>query len=135
MSGFGDGKFAFEAWSTPFANESVEVLDVSFSRTQPKNLGIRVGVTETASVYLVTFDYVSAFRVLDEHGLTEIWAKTAEQNGRPAQTTFRIRNGLWSKESVLSFVPSDGWSYVIATNWGCVEIATKSLPVIRHSAD
>jgi hypothetical protein len=130
VGNFGDGKFAFAPWPTPFANDAVDVVDVSFSRNELNDLVLRVEVREDRSIYKVVFDHVSAFRVLDEHGLTEIWNKTSEFGGRPTATTFRVRNNLWSKESQLSFLSSDGWSYIIATDWDCVEIVSNSEPAV-----
>lgn len=79
----------------------------------------------------MSFDTVSAFRVLDEHGLTQLWEKTAELGGRPGQTTFKVRNHLWTEESLISFLGAqDGWSFVIASDWDCVEIVALTPPTI-----
>lgn len=148
---FGNGAFEFSAWQTPFENSSVLVLDVAFSRprlwpegreptaTQPllealqsAELVIRVYVHGEASIYRLSFDSVSAFRVLDEHGLMQLWHKTDELGGRPGQATFRVRNHLWSEESPLSFLGTqDGWSFVIATGDDCVEIVARTPPKIE----
>jgi hypothetical protein len=76
------------------------------------------------------FQQVSAFRVLDEHGLMEFWGETTRQGGMPAQSTFRVRNHGWTKESMLSFLPTDGWSYVVATDFDCVEIVSANPPLV-----
>jgi hypothetical protein len=74
---------------------------------------------------------VIAFRVLDEHGLDEFWEKTTELGGRPGRTTFRVRNHLWTKESPLSFLGTDGWSFVLVTNSDCIEVVCKAPPVVN----
>jgi hypothetical protein len=52
-------------------------------------------------LYRVTFQEASAFRVLDEGGLSEFWHQTKPLGGRPGQTTFRVRNHDWFSESLL----------------------------------
>jgi hypothetical protein len=100
--------------------------------TQSAELVIWVYVHGEASVYRLSFDTVSAYRVLDEHGLMQFWQKTEELGGRPGQTTFRVRNHLWSEESPLSFLGTqDGWSFVIATDDDCIEIVARTPPAIE----
>jgi hypothetical protein len=148
---FGNRAFEFSAWQTPFENSPVSVLEVAFGRSrlwpegreptvkqpllgapQSAELVIRVHVHGEASTYRLSFDTVSAFRVLDEHGLMQLWHKTEELGGRPGQTTFRVRNHLWSEESPLSFLGAqDGWSFVIATDDDCIEIVARTQPEIE----
>ncbi|WP_154674637.1 hypothetical protein [Mesorhizobium erdmanii] len=129
---FGDGAFAFQPWKTPFENSDIELVDVAYS--EGRALIFRVRAHESGSIYRVCFEHVSAFRVLDEHGLLELWEKTRESGGRPARTTFQVRNHLWTKESTISFVTSDGWSYVVASHFDCVEVVTANLPSITLEA-
>ncbi len=146
----GEGEFTFGEWPTPFAEEKhATIYEVAYSpvlshpdldgETLPESLlsrrpkqalVVRVLIENTGDIYRVSFAEVSAFRVLDEGGLTEFWKQTSLRGGRPAHSTFRVRNHAWTKESFLSFLASDGWSYVIATNLGCVEIVSWQPPII-----
>ena len=144
----------FAAWETPFKDGELTILDVRFETghseiayqaegigfTLPRKYGlgdagltVRLFHKETAAVYALSFERVGAFRLLDEHGLLELWEETDRQGGRPAQSTFKVRNHLWSKESPLSFVhhAKDDWSFVIATDWDCVEIVCEEPPDIQ----
>ncbi len=128
---FGDGRFSFAPWNTPVAELSVEVVSIEYSGSS--SLVIRIGVPATGQLWRVTFASVSAFRVLDEHGLLQIWEETAKAAGRPARTTFRVRNHLWTKESVVTFLATDGWSYLLATEDTCVEVVSALEPdVVRE---
>lgn len=122
--GFGDGSLAFAAWDTPFSDLVVWLGDVGYEAREGA-LGFRVEVPAGGSVYRVAFDNVSAFRVLDEHGLLELW-----QGQRPARTAFRVRNHAWTRESPVTFLGSDGWSFVVATDDTCIEIVSASEPEI-----
>ncbi|WP_137930241.1 hypothetical protein [Mesorhizobium comanense] len=101
---FGDEAFAFQPWETPFENSDIELIDVDYS--EGGALIFRVRVQDSGSIYRICFEHVSAFRVLDEHGLLELWEKTKEHGGRPARTTFKVRNHLWTKECPISFAAS-----------------------------
>lgn len=126
---FGDGQFQFGQWSTPFENERMDIIDVSFvARTQ--EVICRLATLRPGTItYRVSVE-VSAFQVLDEHGLTELWEKTDELGVRPAGTTFKVKNNRWSKESPISFLGSDGWSYVLATDSLCIEFVTSDTPIV-----
>ena len=145
----GEEGFAFGEWETPFANEYVTIYEVAYSpvlsdpdldirempesmlRQRPRHqLTIRISIGKTGQIYRILFEETSAFRVLDEHGLTELWQETSGKGSRPAYTTFRIRNHAWMRESMASFLVADGWSYVIATDFDCVEIVSGKPPVI-----
>lgn len=127
-----DAAFAFHAWETPFENSSIDLIGAKFS--EDAALTFRVRVRETGSIYRVSFEHVSAFRVLDEHGLLEIWQKTDEMGGRPGSTTFRVRNHLWTRESPISFLASDGWSYIAASDDYCIEAVAEGMPTIAQEA-
>jgi len=75
-----------------------------------------------------SFDDVSGFRVLDEHGLDELW-NASKSTPRPVSTTFKVKGHLWQTESELSWImKSCEFSYMIATNWDCLEVITNSEP-------
>ncbi|MBK0023976.1 hypothetical protein IAE29_23355 [Ochrobactrum sp. S46] len=121
-------EFAFEAWATPFEDAAIDLIGVEFSGNG--ELSFRVRVLETGAIYRVNFEYVSAFRVLDEHGLLDIWEKTARLGGRPGNTTFRVRNHAWTEESPVSFAASDGWSYIAASDGYCIEVVATVPPTL-----
>lgn len=126
---FDFGAFLFEAWDTPFKDNAIEIFHVEYDISGC--LTIQVDLLDHPDhQYQIAFSYVSAFRVLDEGGLLELWNKTTEFGGRPARTSFRVRGHLWTKESPLSFLQSAGWSYFICSHLNCVEIVTTESPTI-----
>lgn len=136
---FGDGKFEFGRWETPFENTSVDVIDLAWGAGPLWPLVVRVQVAGSDEatqaddpLCRVTFSEVSAFRALDEGGLPEFWWETKARGGRPGLTTFRVRNHAWSHESFLSFFhgTAEGWSHVIATDGLCVEVVARNPPEI-----
>jgi len=147
---FGSGLFEFEQWATPFTNAAVEILEVVYSPNRPwpedarphyrsnsllrthndADLVARIYVYESKNIYRVTFNSISAMRLLDEGGLLEFWLKTEELGGRPGQTTFRVRNHGWAEESLISFLETDGWSFVIASENECLEVVSAETPEI-----
>lgn len=153
---FGSGKFEFGEWRTPFENAAIEILEVAYApvRSWPdddkpsyrdhsllrspgdNDLVLRMYLYDVNKTYRVVFEHVSAFRLLDEGGLPQFWKKTDELGGRPARTTFRVRNHLWSGESEISFFmgTKEGWSFVIASHNECVEILSEKEPVISEES-
>lgn len=149
---FGSGAFEFDQWVTPFSDALIEILEVAYSPARPwpkdatpqyrtnsllrsnndSDLMARVYVYETDKMYRVTFDTISAVRLLDEGGLLELWGKTAEFGGRPGRTTFRVRNHGWTKESPISFLCANGWSFVIASQDECLEVVSANQPKIAE---
>ena len=74
-----------------------------------------------------------AFRVLDEGALLELWAASSEAP-RPAQTTFRVRGHKWQDESFLAWIHGTSepyFSYMIATDWDCLEVVCHGRPKVR----
>ena len=132
---FGKGELEFSRWETPFENAKLWVREVFY---EERTLNVRVAVHWADGVllspeptYRLRFQEVDAFRVLDEGGLLELWEQTSE-TGRPGDSTFRVRNHLWTRESFLSFHhgTDDGWSFVIATDGECVEVLARNPPNI-----
>ena len=77
-----------------------------------------------------SFANVSAFRVLDEHGLVDLWNASKLQS-RPAQTTFKVKGHKWQTESELSWLmPGCEYSFMIATGWNCLEVIANCEPTI-----
>jgi transposase len=132
MANFSDNDFAFGRWETPFENARIELMEVEYGEDQ--SLAFGISVIESGETYRVRFDKVSAFRVLDESGLTEIWDRTGAEGGRRGSATFRVRNHLWTRESPLVFLASDGWSHIAASDDDCIEIVSTSEPEITRLA-
>ena len=83
------------------------------------------------AVVVFSFEHVSAFRVLDEHGLLDIWDASGK-TARPACTTFRVKGHKWQEESFLSWsMPGCDFSFMIATDEDCLEVVASSEPTIR----
>ena len=61
---FGDDRFAFASWPTPFENSDIQLAALNYS--EDETLSFRVRVQETGATYHIFFEEVSAFRVLDE---------------------------------------------------------------------
>lgn len=153
----------FAEWITPFQNDDIQILEVQFLNggfeylDHKRNIGFKseptreidgtdllvriralprgedLSVSSVASIYSLKFESIGGFRVMDEGGFPDFWNATVRQGGRPALSTFKVRNHLWSWESAVPFAmqTSDGWSYVIATNDDCVEVLCKDKPAIR----
>ena len=146
---FGSGEFEFGEWTTPFTDAAVEILEVAYAargteklavfRAEPpmsdqhdRDLVARIHDRDSKSIYQVVFPAIAAMRLLDEGGLLEFWQKTRDFGGRPGQTTFRVRNHAWTRESVISFLASDGWSFVIASDNECLEVVSVTTPIITE---
>ena len=99
----------FAVWSTPIADETdVELLSLTFNAVERKLEAVLQG---SDGWVLAFFTDVEAFRMLDEGGLMQLWAASAEQP-RPNPTTFRVRGHRWTQESEIVFHlgTNDGWS-------------------------
>ncbi|MDA0665012.1 MAG: hypothetical protein O3B08_19555 [Proteobacteria bacterium] len=144
----------FSAWETPFKDGNITILDVRFQTgklnqehtdlgigyTMPAKYGLDAAVLtvrlfhkDVEAIFSLLFRDVGAFRLLDEHGLDELWQESVKQGNRPTQSTLKVRNHLWAKESPLAFFSfaKDNWSFVIGTDWECVEIVCKEPPNIQ----
>ncbi|PKP93256.1 MAG: hypothetical protein CVT77_06320 [Alphaproteobacteria bacterium HGW-Alphaproteobacteria-16] len=86
---------------------------------------------EKRAAVVFYFENVSAFRVLDEHGLLDIW-NASMHLPRPANSTFKVRGHKWQEESFLSWEMFDcKFSLMIATNWDCLEVVTADEPRVE----
>jgi hypothetical protein len=140
----------FEPWDSDISDDDLHVMQVQYLRGELQ-FGIRTGDDEWTtytrpatldlpsdlrillfnvtreSVYTIDFYGVSAFRVLDEHGLLEIW----NAGQRPNRALFRVGGHGWTKESELSFfMPGQSFSWMIATSNDCVEVISYNIPKI-----
>lgn len=141
----------FREWTTPVEFDDLQLVDLKFQATSsigfpqdgfslrsPANRLVEPGCLEATFLSrekrsLITFRYaaVAAFRVLDEHGLTDLWASS--NRAQPGSTTFRVRGHLWQKESFLVwFHGSDEsqFSWMVATGWHCLEVITDVEPLV-----
>lgn len=143
----------FADWSTPFRHGNIHIISVEYgtgphevvyrepdktyrlNSDQPEDapaLKAKILDTESNLLYEIAFPSILAFRVLDEHGLMELWgADTYEPKKLGA--TFLVRKHLWPKESPVTFTCGmDGeWSYMIATDDDCLEIVSAAVPIIQ----
>jgi hypothetical protein len=143
----------FAPWSTVVENDELLLLNVTYSASNYVDFlseGFRLNHPELSAqdVSVLTarfiskekksgvnfrFANVSAFRMLDEHGLMELWQASSE-NPRPAQSTFQVRGHAWQRESPLVWYMRPGsnyFSYMVATDWECIEVICSSEPTIE----
>jgi hypothetical protein len=134
---FGSGIFEFGEWTTPFSDAAVEILEIAYAPhgQDGSELVARVLARDADTIYRLVFPKIAAMPLLDEGGLLEFWQKTTELGGRPGRTTFRVRNHAWTHESVVSFLASDGWSFVIASADECLEVVSVTAPTITEEQD
>jgi hypothetical protein len=88
------------------------------------------------AVARILFRELRAFRILDEGGLVDLW-HASQKIGRPGKTTFKVRGHGWQTESELEWLmgaPPDQYSYVVATNWQCLEVVCFEPPYIELEA-
>ncbi|WOE76297.1 hypothetical protein [Alterisphingorhabdus coralli] len=145
----------FKPWQTAFSDDELAILQVSsgqdFIQTTNRmpddsfvrythglldhsipELRIKAFSYCKGQVFDIDFDQVSAYRVLDEHGLVDIW----EAGERPNSALFRVGGHPWTKESVLSFVMEGvDTSWMIATAFLCVEVVADCSPIISNVVD
>lgn len=144
-------ELTFQEWKTLFADDELVIMQVNYlsgelntsRRTKDdkwitytksalyedsNDLSITLFSFEKEAIYQVNFHRILAYRLLDEHGLCELWSA----GDRPITSTFRVGGHGWSKESELSFIMAGtNYSYVIATYFDCVEIISSQEPEIK----
>ena len=121
----------FGKWRTEVENDDLELISINFS--EHRRLKAKFLSKQKRAEVEFVFSDVAAFRVLDEGGLIELWAQSAK-TPRPASTTFMVRGHTWQYESVLVWVHGTNepyFSYMIATDWDCVEVIAEEPPEIR----
>ena len=120
------------------ASQKVDFVSDGFSLQLAESAAPESGILEATflsrekrAAVVFTFTDVSAFRVLDEHGLTDVWLASSKEE-RPAHTTFKVKGHKWQEESFLTwFMPSCEFSFMIATGWDCLEVVSASEPAIE----
>lgn len=143
----------FAPWSTAVENDELLLLSVDYSASNYVDFlseGFRLThpeiSTQDISILIArfiskdkragvnfVFRNVCAFRMLDEHGLMELWEASAEKP-RPAQSTFQVRGHAWQAESPLVWYMRPGsnyFSYMVATGWECLEVICSAEPSIK----
>jgi len=143
-------------WETPFKDGDIEIISTiwgdgsldagycdkrdTYSLEPTINhlyeLSIEVFHRQTNSIYGVFFESISAFRMLDENGLLEIW-EARDTQSIEFSNTYYIKDHQWSKESFISFYQSyqHEWSFLLATDFMCVEILSSDHPKIMKKED
>ncbi|GGJ62991.1 hypothetical protein CDQ92_11710 [Sphingopyxis bauzanensis] len=144
-----DSDVSFEAWPTDCADDDLHILRLSYldgglsatklmedgryrrfsvnsDTTSDIALSVKILSYSKAEVFELLFPSVVAYRVLDEHSLTELWSLE-----RPNHAMFRVKGHRWTQESPISFAFADDRSWMIVTDWDCVEVLTTEPPVIR----
>jgi hypothetical protein len=142
----------FSSWDTAFRQGYLHIVTVEYgsgpffvSYHDPKRsyrinedrsettpiLIVKILDTKSEELYQLSFETVSGYRVLDEHGLIELWNSDAydyEKLGR----TFMVRGHMWHKESPVTFISGmkGEWSYVVATDDECLEVVSSSEPSV-----
>jgi len=121
----------FKKWSTPFEFGNIHIIDVIFgnggfdmylaegpvSFSLPANdlrdyqaLTIRLFNIMDRTVYRVEFIQVEAYRVLDEHGLQDLWTNEGRKALRSDEGFYpqscRVKGHGWNEESIFSFLGS-----------------------------
>ncbi len=141
----------FEEWKTPFSEGDLHIIDLHWGNGSfwcrkkegkefrlegnPlfKNVELQAHVLNLndGCLYKMSYSQVNGFRMLDEHGLLEIWGARDKQ-GIELKQTFKVKNHLWSRESPLTFFHGhpDEWSHVVSTDNACLEVVCGETPSI-----
>ena len=143
------GGVQFAPWDTPVANDDLTLVSLKYglspSRVEyrdfapamtdeeprPHELEAVFLSREKLAAVVFGFNDVWAFRVLDEAGLVELWSASA-QIPRPSNSTFMVRGHAWQKESeLLWFHGESQYSFMVATDFHCLEVVTSTQPSIE----
>ena len=125
----------FAEWATGVDNDNLSL--VSLGLTQERVLSAVFFSSEKNREVRFTFFDARAFRVVDEGGLLELWAASKE-TPRPAESTFRVRGHAWQAESPLAWIhgsDQSGFSYIVATDWDCLEVIVQDPPTVEMLDD
>ena len=143
----------FSPWNTPFREGDLHIVSVEYGtgpysvtyhdpkRTYSLNEGrpadtpaliARILDTKSETLYALSFKTITGYRVLDEHGLTEIWGEES-YNFKQLGGTFMVRGHSWHTESPITFLfgMKGEWSYLVATMDECLEVVSASEPIIE----
>jgi len=121
----------FAEWQTIVQDDDLSL--VSLNLTNDHTLTATFSSHQQQSEVAFIFSNARAFRVLDEGGLLELW-QAFKEKPRPAQSTFRVRGHQWQSESPLAWIlgaDEPYFSYMIATDWDCLEVVAFDPPEIR----
>lgn len=137
-----------QSWETPIGNGDIFIInlvwgcrdwyveypdglryEVSTPGLTADDLKVQIFHSKTETLYEMYCESPGAYRMLDEHGLMEIWS-----SDKILPNTFKVSSHGWSNESPLSFFhhSKDGWSYIIATDGECLEVVTRLEPQFRE---
>ena len=144
-----DSAVFFEPWFTDYADDDLHVLQVSYlnggldatklledgryghfevqpDRPAVAELTIKLFSYSKSEVFEILFPDTIAHRILDEHSLAELWPLA-----RPNHAMFRVGGHGWTVESPVSFALGDEKSWMIVTDWDCVEVVATTAPIVR----
>jgi len=97
------------------------------------NLQVHVEGSGDATIVIIEFAEVLAFRVLDERDLMEFWPICSTPNGG----LFEIKSGGWLSQeaarpgSLVAAVNPDAKEYLVTGEDDCVSVLTRTPPVVR----
>lgn len=151
-----DSPVQFAEWATPFENDRLWLGKLNFAEPSPLVTYVRDGLAfglpesdgppasaltaifisiEKKALVRFEFSDVIAFRVLDGHGLLQLW-DASEITPRPARSTLRTRGHRWVDESPLIFngppEETPRFSYVVATDEMCLEVLCHEIPTVEE---
>ncbi|WP_341711139.1 hypothetical protein [Erythrobacter sp.] len=124
----------FAEWQTVVQDDDLELVSINLANDH--SLVATFACERLQADVVFTFSDVRAFRVVDEGGLLQLWA-ASKSNPRPAQTTFCVRGHQWQSESPLAWLHGTDkpyFSYMIATDWDCLEVVAFDPPEVGVKA-
>lgn len=142
----------FAPWRTPVEDDDLFLMGLKYGGSAPhevtfpgEGFSLALDGTEGPNNYELEatflsrekraavffgFNKVSAFRVLDEGALLDLW-EASEAAPRPTSSTFLVRGHKWQDESFLAWGLEGQYSYMVATDGECLEIVTVGQPVVE----
>ncbi len=82
------------------------------------------------AIYRLKFGYEYGFRLLDEGGLLEFWG-SKDYDYNKLGSLIKVKYSPWREESIIPFVYSNEYSFLIITCNECVEVITDDSPKIE----
>jgi len=143
----------FSRWPSPFENRPIELLEVHFSvipgqtengsgtgaassglngtKGSELTLHLRVASNSEELRFKVSFDWIHAFRVLDEGALLGLWIAKSKLTTPVGLSSFRINSPAMLSEWVDDHFAKDRKTYFIAGANECVEVLADCIPSIE----
>lgn len=134
----------FERWETPFSDHQVDLVTIrstlmrsltypdrhySFDDQSAPDLEIVVFDIQLEALFLVTFDQVDAFRVVQGRDLMDHWSDAS----RAAGTSVKQWGGSWIDEAPLLFASEQTFRYAIKCDDEGIEVVAPNCePRVRQ---